>query len=185
MSSAPPSPNNDPSPTPAPSPATDSGSRPAASPPRPSGPRRARAWFGGLSEAGKVGLVTAALTTIGGGVFGLANAALSDSPSGAKTPAAGPPAQAAPCEVRDEFMHCTVAKAEIKVYRDRAYDSGSARTLTAGETVRFRCWGHGDAQPGGGDIWYWTQFKDQDYKGNVAAVDLNTGSVAPAGLHQC
>ncbi|MFF3502383.1 hypothetical protein [Streptomyces sp. NPDC003247] len=40
-------------------------------PPRPSRARRAQAWFNGLSEAGKIGLIGAVITTVGGGLFGV------------------------------------------------------------------------------------------------------------------
>ncbi|MFE6104618.1 hypothetical protein ACFVQ4_32295 [Streptomyces laurentii] len=186
-------------------------------PPRASGLRRAREWFGGLSEASKVGLVTAVLTTIGGGVFGVVSASLSDGPGGAaaaqssasgrsetpaggdtsdsrpgtretpSTPESGAPTKAAPCEVDSGTLTCTIGKKEVKVYVKRKYNTGWSRELAVDDTIRFLCWGHGDGQPGGGDIWYWTNFKDQDYFGNVPAVDLDltlAGNPA-AGLPVC
>lgn len=62
-------------------PSTSSGSDPVPGPePAPARrPRtgRARRWFGGLSETGKVALVTAVLTTVIGGAFSVVNAATS------------------------------------------------------------------------------------------------------------
>ncbi|MGQ4440820.1 hypothetical protein ACN6LI_006085 [Streptomyces violaceoruber] len=50
------------------------GSGPEPSPPRQSRVRRSWNWFKGLSEAGKIGLIVALVTTAGGGLFGLINA---------------------------------------------------------------------------------------------------------------
>ncbi|GAA4680501.1 hypothetical protein GCM10023324_38170 [Streptomyces youssoufiensis] len=68
-SALPPRPNHSPDPTPH----TNAGPTPGApaSPPRLSRLRRLRNWFDGLSETGKVGIVAALITTVGGGVFGV------------------------------------------------------------------------------------------------------------------
>lgn len=70
MSSAPPSQSNTPNPTPG------SGPGSAPLPPQQSRVRRAKDWFSGLSEAGKIALIGAVITTVGGGAFGVINAVI-------------------------------------------------------------------------------------------------------------
>ncbi|MFB6894096.1 hypothetical protein ACFCX4_32835 [Kitasatospora sp. NPDC056327] len=209
MSLTPPSPGNNPGPSP------DSNSSVAAptSPPRTSALRRARQWFGGLSEAGKIALVTAVVTTIGGGVFGVVSATLSGGPGGttgaqappgaasggvatpggspsprdkADTPDSGaPPVNGASCAVRQSFLYCTFARAGVVLYADRDYATRKTHTVAAGESLRFSCWGPGRAHAGGGTIWYWTDTPNQGFTGNVAAVDLDLGSDPAPGLNEC
>ncbi|MFD7101751.1 hypothetical protein [Streptomyces celluloflavus] len=174
--------------------------------------RRAREWFGGLTEAGKVALVAAVITTVGGGVFGVVSAATSalggggggavsdgvpqkvvpvETPSGHNTPDGRPdtpdtslPTHAAECEVRSKVLYCTGNKAGIKLYRQRDLSSEVVHTLV-GTPSRYSCWGHGSSHSGGNDIWYWTHFKGEDYWGNAPAVDVNTNQNPAPGLPKC
>ncbi|MEE1738961.1 hypothetical protein [Streptomyces sp. BE147] len=148
------------------------------------------------------------ITTVGGGVFGLVNAAAftwgggSDAasdgapqkvapvatPSGRSTPDGGPdtslPTQAAECEVRFKVLYCTGGKPGTKLYRQRAEDSEVVHTL-AGTSSRYSCWGHGRSHSGGNDIWYWTRFKGEDYWGNVPAGEVSTDQDPAPGLPEC
>ena len=171
--------------------------------------RQAREWFGGLSEAGKVALVVAVITTVGGGVFGVVGAATSalgggavsdgtpqkvapvETPSGRNTPDGRPdtpdtglPTHAAECEVRSKVLYCPGNKAGIKLYRQRDDGSELLYTLT-GTSSRYSCWGHGSSHSGGNDIWYWTHFEGEDYWGNAPAVDVSTNHDPAPGLPQC
>ncbi|MFJ7423786.1 FG-GAP repeat domain-containing protein [Streptomyces uncialis] len=101
MSSEPPprTPEPDPPPPPPPPAASDSGSDPAPLPRRPSRLRRARDWYDGLAEIGKVTLIAAVITTVGGGVFGAVNAGITvladgdkDEKPGAQATPTSPPA---------------------------------------------------------------------------------------------
>ncbi|GAA2675035.1 hypothetical protein [Streptomyces lunalinharesii] len=170
---------------------------------------RAREWFGGLTEAGKVALVAALITTVGGGVFGVVSAATSalsgggggadgegtppkaiavETPSGHKTPDGrpdtGPSAPDAECHVERKVLYCTGDQAGIEVYNDRNIHSGVAHTLT-GNSSRYACWGRGANHSGGNNIWYWTQFEGQGFRGNVPASDVGTKMDPAPGLPQC
>ncbi|CAL9425079.1 hypothetical protein SUDANB38_01950 [Streptomyces sp. enrichment culture] len=153
LSSLPPPPSSDPAPSPDPAPAPD----PEPSPPRRSRTRRAREWFGGLSEAGKVALVTAVLTTAIGGAFGVVNTVTSGliggkgkeagdgapqtagragAPSahnpavaGPTAPGAGASARSPECEIRSGHdLYCT-GTAGITTYTQRDRASHPARPL--------------------------------------------------------
>ncbi|WP_238783139.1 hypothetical protein [Streptomyces monomycini] len=151
------------------------------------------------------------ITTVGGGAFGVISAAtsalggsggaVSDGTPQKATPAASSPghstpggrpdtsatsraAQAAECEVRSKVLYCPGDKAGVKLYRQRDYRSEVIHTLT-GTSSRYSCWGHGLPHSGGNDIWYWTHFEDEDYWGNVPAVDVSTHQDPASGLPMC
>lgn len=202
MSSLPPPPSSDPTPSPDPAPG------PEPSPPRRSRTRRAREWFGGLSEAGKVALVTAVLTTAIGGAFGVVNTVTSGLIGGkgkeagdgapqtagrAGAPSAHNPAEAGPtapgagasarspeCEIRSGHdLYCT-GTAGITTYTQRDRASHPARPL--GPETHFVCWGKGR----GDEIWYWVAFKTKDEPwGNVPARMVSTDPIPATGLKQC
>lgn len=90
----------------------------------------------------------------------------------------------AECEVRSKVLYCTGNKAGGKLYRQRDYRSEVVHTLT-GTSSRYSCWGHGAPHSGGNDIWYWTHFEDEDYWGNVPAVDVSTNQDPAPGLPMC
>ncbi|MFE7414755.1 hypothetical protein [Streptomyces laurentii] len=156
------------------------------------------------------------LTTIGGGVFGVVSASLSDGPGGAAaaqssasgrsetpaggdtsdsrpgtretpgtpgTPESGLPAKPTSCEVDSGTLTCVVGKAGVKLYEQRAYDSKPSHTLTAGDTIRFLCWGPGTSHAGDNKIWYWTN--EAGRFGNVPAVALNLTGTPVDGLREC
>ncbi|MFC8009735.1 hypothetical protein [Streptomyces cinereoruber] len=196
MSSAPPSTSSDSDPVPGPEPAPSR--RPRTG--------RARRWFGGLSEAGKVALVTAVLTTAIGGAFGVVNAATSawggkgnqagpgaspktdpavtpsarDTTDG-KPDASGavPSARSPECEIRSDDLYCTNT-AGVTTYSQRDRTSRPAWPL--GPESLFVCWGKGK----GGEIWYWVEFKTKDEPwGNVPARVVSTDPIPATGLNEC
>ncbi|MEU3074437.1 hypothetical protein [Streptomyces laurentii] len=162
------------------------------------------------------------LTTVGGGVFGVVSASLSDGPGGGaaaqssasgrsetpagrdtsdsrpgtgetpgtretpgtpSTPESGPTAKPASCTVDSEIMTCVLGKAGVKLYKQREYDPNPSRTLAAGDTVRFLCWGPGTSHVGGNKIWYWTN--EAGRYGNVPAADLDLSGTPVDGLREC
>ncbi|MFD9814186.1 hypothetical protein ACFWWQ_13265, partial [Streptomyces sp. NPDC059080] len=112
-----------------------------------------------------------------------------ETPSGRNTPEGQShtslPTHAAKCEVRSKVLYCTGNKPGIKLYRQRNYSSDVVYTFPAGTSSRYSCWGHGRSHSGGNDIWYWTHFEDEDYWGNVPAVDVSTNQDPAPGLPQC
>ncbi|MBD0708790.1 MULTISPECIES: hypothetical protein [unclassified Streptomyces] len=149
------------------------------------------------------------ITTVGGGMFGVAIAVTTalasggdsaesggnkqatvatETPSPQKTSHDQPntvlPTSAIECKVRDEVLYCTGSLSEIKLRRQRSTDTEVVYTLN-GQPSRYLCWGHGQFYSEGNDIWYWTQFKGQDYWGNVRAVDLGLGDTPVNGLPEC
>ncbi|MGW1177477.1 hypothetical protein ACWD4P_27630 [Kitasatospora sp. NPDC002543] len=101
----------------------------------------------------------------------------------AGTAAMGSPASAAACGVQsDSRLHCGNSVG-AKGYADRSYRSIVRGTLNT-DYNWFVCWGHGEQNPGGNDIWYWTQL-DNGAWGNVPASNVYTGQDPAPGLSQC
>ncbi len=189
MSPAPASPNSDPDPVPDPGPGP-------VPPPRRGRLRRLREWFVGLSEAGKVALVAAVITTVGGGAFGVATAATTvmggsgdgdgrpQKAAAAETPGAGRPTSAAKCTVRSGFLYCTGDDRVVKLYRQRDEKSERVFKLT-NTSLRYSCWGRGHLDSEGNDIWYWTDRDSGPYWGNAPAADVHTDQHPAPGLPEC
>ncbi len=143
-------------------------------------------------------MISAATSALGGSGGGAVSegapqeTAPAETSSGRNTPgdqqpgtsATSQPAHAAQCEVRSKVLYCPASKAEITLYRQRDYRSEAVHTLT-GTSSRYSCWGHGSSHTGGNDIWYWTHFEDENYWGNVPAVDVNTNQDPAPGLPMC
>ncbi|MFE7427551.1 hypothetical protein [Streptomyces sp. NPDC057545] len=131
-----------------------------------------------MTEAGKVALVVALITTVGGGVFGLVNAlpsvlggnAAEHTIDGKPDPGPYPNCKA----LKSGLMTCTNT-AGIWAYKDRDVNMGTTRLR---DSSTFKCWIRDNNV-----VWYWMKKDDHEY-GNVPASNLTLGINLP-GVDQC
>ncbi|MEU2674276.1 hypothetical protein ABZ622_36530 [Streptomyces sp. NPDC007164] len=131
-----------------------------------------------MTEAGKVALVAALITTVGGGVFGLVNAlpsVLGGNASEHATDGQPDPRLYPDCNVGDNSLLTCTNTAGIWAYKDRDVNSGTTRLR---DSSTFRCWVKDKNV-----VWYWMDTHAGEY-GNVPASNLTRGKVVP-GVGEC